>query len=449
MSIKLSRRAWVRILTFTLALIITLTALWGVAIKKNQEYQRSVEYSYLRAMDDLYLSLTNISSTLTKGMYCASSDMLTALSSKLWRESGFAKISLSELPIDYFKLSNTYKFLSQVGDYSVSLAKKSADGQELTEEEYNNLQLLNQFCNELLAQVSILEQALQNGTLDLSRVKSEIQTISGESDSPNLSDGFEEFEEGFSAFPTLIYDGPFSDHIMNREPVMLQGASPVEREEARNIAAVAAGVDPSELKDGNDEEGNMPSYGFSTENADVSVTKNGGFVSYYLSYRNVEQSLLSVEEAIAKAQEYLTSLGITSVKSTYYELADHELTINFAYEENGITYYTDLIKVTVAMDNGQILSFNQRGYLTNHQQRQLSAPKITQEQAQTKLSHMLTVEQVQLSVIPSSGQHEIYAYEFLCQGQDEQQVLVYINADTGVEEQILILLIDENGTLTI
>lgn len=446
---KLSRRAWVRIITFLTALIVALAALWGTAAKKNSDYQQKIEYTYLRAINDLYLSLTNISSTLTKGMYCGSSDMLTSLSSKLWREAGFAKVSLSELPIDYFKLSNTYKFLSQVGDYSVSLAKRSAEGQELTDEEYNNLLTLSQFCNDLLTQVLILEQALQNGGIDLTRVQSELQNVSGEEDSPSISDGFEDFEEGFSAFPTLIYDGPFSDHIMNREPAMVQDKAAVEREEARKIAAVAAGISPSELKDGNDEEGKMPSYGFTAENIDISVTKNGGFVSYFLSYREVDESILTVDESMAKAQEYLTKLGISSVKSTYYELADNILTINFAHEENGITVYTDLIKVTVAMDNGEILSFNQRGYLTNHQQRQLGTPKVSQEQAQQKLSRMLTVEQAQLSIIPSAGQNEIYAYEFLCSGLDGQKVLVYINADTGAEEQLLILLISDNGTLTI
>lgn len=449
MNMKLSRRAWVRIITFLVALIVTLAALWGTAAKKNSDYQQKIEYTYLRAMNDLYLSLTNISSTLTKGMYCGSSDMLTSLSSKLWREAGFAKVSLSELPIDYFKLRNTYKFLSQVGDYSVSLAKKSADGQELTDEEYNNLQTLNQFCNDLLTQVLILEQAIQDGGIDLTKVQSELQTISGEDSSPSISDGFEEFEEGFSAFPTLIYDGPFSDHIMNREPAMLQGQTVIQREDARKIAAVAAGISPSELKDSNDEEGNMPSYGFTADNVDVSVTKNGGFVTYYLSYRNVEETKLTVDEGLKKAQEYLTKLGISSVKETYYEIEDHVLTVNFAHEENGVTVYTDLVKVAVAMDNGEILSFNQRGYLTNHHERQLASPSISQEQAQQKLSRMLTVEQVQLSIIPSAGQNEVYAYEFLCSGQDGQKVLVYINAETGAEEQILILLINENGTLTI
>ena len=54
---------------------------------------------------------------------------------------------------------------------------------------------------------------------------------------------------------------------------MLQGQTVIQREDARKIAAVAAGISPSELKDSNDEEGNMPSYGFTADNVDVDVYK--------------------------------------------------------------------------------------------------------------------------------------------------------------------------------
>ncbi len=40
-------------------------------------------------------------------------------------------------------------------------------------------------------------------------------------------------------------------------------------------------------------------------------------------------------------------------------------------------------------------------------------------------------------------------YEFLCRGQNDEQVLVYINSETGMEEQILILIETDNGTLAI
>ena len=157
---------------------------------------------------------------------------------------------------------------------------------------------------------------------------------------------------------------------------------------------------------------------------------------------------ITPEEGIQIAKEYLQSHNITSVETSYYEISNNIMTINFAYTSNNITYYPDLIKVSVAMDDGEIISFHQRGYLANHQERAAQVPSITQEQAAKKLSPLLTVEQVKLAVIPTQGLNEVFCYEFKCTGQNGENILVYINAETGAEEQLLILLIGENGTLT-
>ena len=42
-------------------------------------------------------------------------------------------------------------------------------------------------------------------------------------------------------------------------------------------------------------------------------------------------------------------------KESYYSVADHICTVNFAAQQNGVTCYPDLIKVSVAMDNGSIV----------------------------------------------------------------------------------------------
>ena len=43
---------------------------------------------------------------------------------------------------------------------------------------------------------------------------------------------------------------------------------------------------------------------------------------------------------------------------------------------------------------------------------------------------------------------ETLCWEFSCEGEDDDQVLVYINAENGMEEEILILLEDETAVLS-
>ena len=116
------------------------------------------------------------------------------------------------------------------------------------------------------------------------------------------------------------------------------------------------------LEDDEDEGGKMPSYSFKGENTSVSVTKKGGLLSYMIKSREVLEENISTKEAKKKAEEYLKELGIKNMKTTYHETLYNSCTINFAAMDGDVTLYTDLIKVTVALDNGEILGFDARGY---------------------------------------------------------------------------------------
>ncbi|HAN44654.1 MAG TPA: hypothetical protein DCP97_04605 [Ruminococcaceae bacterium] len=122
--------------------------------------------------------------------------------------------------------------------------------------------------------------------------------------------------------------------------------------------------------------------------------------------------------------------------------------VNFAGIQDKVTLYTDLIKVGVALDNGQIVFYDARGYITNHRKRELEAPKISAEQAAKSVSKNLMITSSKLALIPSMGLNELLTYEFRTKAPDGKNVLVYVNAITGAEEKILILLETETGVLT-
>ena len=65
------------------------------------------------------------------------------------------------------------------------------------------------------------------------------------------------------------------------------------------------------------------------------------------------------------------------------------------------------------------------------------------------MSPELSVEEVRLALIPSAGRYEKLCHEFLCSAEDEQKYIIYVNAESGEQEKILILLEDESGTLTL
>ncbi|MEG0691735.1 MAG: germination protein YpeB [Oscillospiraceae bacterium] len=450
MEFKISQRGLVRIVSFIIAIILVLSVMAFGFSSQAQTNQRTLEYHYMKGIDDLTAHIQNIDSDLTKAMYAKTPSMLSMLSSKLWREAGLAKESLSVLPIEYLDLQNTNKYLSQVGDYCVSLAKGFTNGQRITKEQRENLKKLNDYCDTMLSEVIAVSDGIQTGSISLEKVKGNLnQEFNREPQATEVSEGFLEFEEGFTAYPTLIYDGPFSDHILQKDPERLKNEKNISRAEAKEKAAKVSQLDVATISDSNDEDSKMASYGFSADGVDISITKKGGLLSYMLKSRAVAEQKISVDDALTKAREYMDSLNIGALQPTYYEISNNVLTINYAYTQDNVLIYTDLIKVSVAMDNGEVTGFDSRGYITNNHYRDLVSPQITENYAKLSVSELLTIEKSQLCIIPSGGLNEVLCYEFKCKSEDNSDVLVYINANTGTEEQILILIISENGQLTI
>lgn len=143
----------------------------------------------------------------------------------------------------------------------------------------------------------------------------------------------------------------------------------------------------------------------------------------------------------------LMKKGFKNMKETYYLKQEGMLTINYAYEQDGVIMYPDLIKVKVALDDGRILGIETTGYLNNHTVRDISKIKISKDEAKKTLNKELNIMSEGLAVIPTEWESEVLCYEF--KGKIEnQEFLVYINAENGKEEDILIITNTPNGTLT-
>lgn len=164
--------------------------------------------------------------------------------------------------------------------------------------------------------------------------------------------------------------------------------------------------------------------------------------------RSIGEEKLSYSECSAKARAFLDAHGIRNMKESYYIMQDGICLINFAYETNGILCYPDLVKVGVALDNGEVVRYEPMGFLMNHRERGNLTAKLTVQQAQKSVSPNLKVSRSRLALIPIGGSGEKLTYEFLCSGKNNERVLVYINASTGYEENILILQQTDRGVLT-
>ena len=83
----------------------------------------------------------------------------------------------------------------------------------------------------------------------------------------------------------------------------------------------------------------------------------------------------------------------------------------------------------------------------NHTERNTENNLISEQKACESVSSELDIISSQKALIPMQNGKEVLCYEFKCKGKDNENVLVYINARTAMEEQIYILLQSDGGTL--
>jgi len=164
--------------------------------------------------------------------------------------------------------------------------------------------------------------------------------------------------------------------------------------------------------------------------------------------RQVTEEKISQEEANEIGKNFLSQKGFEGMKETYFTKLGNVLTVNYAYEYNGIVAYPDLIKVKIALDNGEILGIETDGYLNSHTSRTFDDVKLTIEEARENLNKDLEILDEGMAIIPTEWKTELLCYEF--KGKVEgKEFLVYINAETGEEEDILVILDTPGGTLTV
>ena len=315
-----------------------------------------------------------------------------------------------------------------------------------------NLKDLHQYSVELENTLNQLSADINDGRISWGEL-SEKGTVAFAQQVSNISqDSFDNLEQNFHEYSGLIYDGAFSEHITRAEKVGLTGEN-IDEETAKNKAIeVFNNENIKEVTTYGKSEGDINSYDFGItfnddSNATVSISEKGGHIIFMNKNREISAEVISQEDADKKAKEYLEQKGFKNMKETYYLKQSGIVTINYAYVQDDVIMYPDLIKVKVALDDGEILGIETTGYLNSHTKRNLKDPKISVEKAKESLNKDLNIESEELAVIPTEWKTEVLCWEF--EGNvDGLDFIVYVNAETGKEEDILIITNTPNGTLT-
>lgn len=443
------KRSFIRLVSFSAALLCVLSA-WGItSTVAASRYKRETDIANQRALMRLCEYLDNIETDLKKASYVNSGTMLAAVSGDLYKQTAGAKASLAALSSGDTQLSNTYKLLSQVGEYTAALNKKAAAGGEVNAKERETLRKLTEYASKLTDSFGYMNELMQSEYLSFGELDKAIENTEKNSEKQiSYLTGVSDAEDAIVDFPSLIYDGPFSDNILSKQSDLLSKSKEISRQEAKKTVARLLGVNENGISDDGENDGKIPTYNFMCDGFRAAVTKNGGYLLSVLSERVGSEEKVSYAAALTSATGFLSKCGYKNMKSTYYASENGVCIINFAYQDGAYLCYPDLIKVGVDLTDGKLVSFDASDYIMNHKSRLSPEKTVSVDKAAAAVAECLTPKSAARTVIPTKSGGERSAYEFTCEDSAGKTVLVYVDDQTGEEADILILLFTDGGVLT-
>ncbi len=431
-----------------LAVAAVALGVWGIGESRTaQALRQRVVAGQQRAMLEVVGKLSDIEVRLGKLLVSSGEVQGEELLGDLQRGAEDVQTNLSQLPLRHQAVTGTIKFVNQLGDYAGALSRNVTQGRPLSDQDVrqlegmlNNCALLNQQLRGIEADIAsgkALEEAGQLFWQDPLESAAPIERVAGK------SNGIE--------YPSLVYDGPFSDGKHQGPPLALAGKDSITQERAHAVATEFVGRERvRSVAQGNNTQGPIPTYGVAVQTEDgvlnVQVSQQGGMVLWMMPEMAGYAGSMDVGQCALKAYEFLSERGYGHMEPNYWQTYDGVAVINFAAAQEDVLLYPDLIKVQVRMDTGAVVGFEANNYLMNHHPRTLTRPAITREEAAQMVSDRLEIDRTRLCVIPTETGERL-CYEFGGNWM-ERYYLVYIDAQSGQEVNILQIIDTEGGRLT-
>ena len=423
------------IATLILASALTMTLLMPTENDNTleSEYRKSF-YGTVARVDNIDLNLSKILATKDDG---AKQEYLLDLAVN----SELAESDMQSLPVEDESKFYTTKLVNQIGDFAKYANKKLINGESLSEEDY--AVLLN------------LYEANKN-------LKNSLQKISNGIDGVNFSDlkagengsllisELNDLENLSVEFPELIYDGPFSDGNNDREIKGLSGAEISEEDGLKEFIRIfgETGITAVE-KDGETADG-IICYNFSAERKGESlyaeISKTGGKLIMFAYSGSCNAVNFEESSAIETAVKFAENAGISGLKPVWVNLNNNLYTINFAFEQDGIIVYSDLVKVRVCAETNTVIGFEATSYYTNHTEREIGSPALSEKACREKVSDNIDISSFRLCVVPIGEKSEKLCYEF-CGEYDGATYYAYIDAETGRQVNMFKVIESTEGKL--
>lgn len=412
----------------------------------NKQYAQEIENKYMSAFHKLKWTSENIEERTATLMAASNPKLQESLLADLRVFSAQAVEHMSVLPFLTVDTPRIQQFLNNLRQRSDELHHKVSQGETLTEEDWNQLA-------ELRKQAVVFEDKLANALglvgnnmirwRDTVNITSPIQ--SGSAQTP-ITQSVVELDEALQAPPgeeNAMQPGAMGPLPRPRTDLGPQVDEATALEEVKRFIGEPLAGEPvlTGNSDPADQGKELSLYFFDAQKKDgtplnFGVSIHGGHVIYMIDGRPVESKQFTKEQLVERAQKRLAAWGYPPVVFVSAAENDGTMVMDFAPLEDGVAIETEIIRVMMAMDKGDLVGFDAKSYWINKYDRDLPAPRISAEEAQQRLSPRLQVDsEPVLSLIADRQDQERLTWR-IAASYDDQHYRIFVDAATGEEVEV-------------
>ena len=392
---------------------------------------------YQKALYESCELTESIAGNYRKLLVAGDAAQMQLLLGSISRESQGAAGNLALLPLGEETVSATIKFINQAEDYAESLSLKLATGGEVTEADYDAMRTLSESADRFRTGMEALLERYERGEA----------VFDADAFAETGDESLYPLTGSAADYPVLLYDGPFSDGAETGSYELL--AALPEFTAAQAEERLRSFLPVEEISLTGESRPEIPCYEFRLRSGEywlnAIVTRQGGRLLYLLPESQEDEILYAEADLYAVAEDFLARKGYGEMEMSYSSRFGGILTINYAPVQDGVVLYPDLVKIQLSMKDGSVIGLDAKNYLKNHHARSIASPALTGGEATGKIGQRLQPLSVRLCVIPQNGA-EYLCYE-ISAADASGDYLVYIDAERGVERELMQVISRENGTL--
>lgn len=390
--------------------------------------QASMASAHTENLYELNSVVDNLDSNLSKARVASTRTEQVKLLSDIAIQSEMAGTILERFPVDMQMTQNMASFVNKMGDSAQQMLYSVANGKKLSDSQIATLQYMYETNQQLKEALNELTSTADQGDI--------MEMLKGNT-SGLMFTTFGDIENTPVEIPKEIHDGPFAENTKKVSALYLEGLEEITAARAEELAQKyfadygVTGVNCT--GEVNAEQLSCYNVTVSTKGGDMwaQLSKFGGRVVEFNSYKDCSDRNFSVERCTAIAEDFLSDLGISNMKAVWTSENGTTCNLNFAYVDNGVIVYSDMIKLKVCEERGIVTGMEAISYVLNHTERNMPSASISKSEAREKLNTGMEIKTSRLTLIPTDNGERL-AYEFygVYGGND---YYVYVDAQSGQE----------------